>query len=116
PPAFHQWHPLNRGVYIASKTMLAGLLLSAKGDRIGMAASVENRYPFLDEAVVDFLARVPPDLKLRGFREKYLLRLAARRWLPPNCGITSSSSPCSLKMSDNARSPTSSAGRSAPTA
>ena len=36
-----------------------------------MNNSVETRYPFLDEAVVAFLAKVDPRWKLRGFREKY---------------------------------------------
>jgi asparagine synthase (glutamine-hydrolysing) len=47
-----------------------------------MHSSVETRYPFLDEEVMDFLARTPPRWKLRGFQDKYLLRLTAERWLP----------------------------------
>ncbi len=47
-----------------------------------MHSSVETRYPFLDEAVVAFLSKVDPRWKLRGFREKYLLRKVAERWLP----------------------------------
>jgi asparagine synthase (glutamine-hydrolysing) len=62
---------------------LAGLLLQAKGDRVAMHSSVEVRYPFLDEKVFDFTARLHPRWKLRGFRDKHLLRLVAERWLPP---------------------------------
>jgi asparagine synthase (glutamine-hydrolysing) len=62
--------------------MLAGHLLTAKGDRVAMNSSVETRYPFLDEAVFDFLARLHPRWKLRGFCEKYLLKRLAERWLP----------------------------------
>jgi asparagine synthase (glutamine-hydrolysing) len=47
-----------------------------------MHSSVETRYPFLDEEVMGFQARLHPRWKLRGFREKYLLRLVAERWLP----------------------------------
>jgi asparagine synthase (glutamine-hydrolysing) len=61
---------------------LAGLLLNAKGDRVAMHNSVETRYPFLDEEVFAFLARLPPRWKLRGFRDKYLLRQMAGRFLP----------------------------------
>ncbi|MDQ2945566.1 MAG: asparagine synthase C-terminal domain-containing protein, partial [Acidobacteriota bacterium] len=61
---------------------LAGLLLQAKGDRVAMHSSVEVRYPFLDEEVFDFLAKLHPRWKLRGFRDKYLLRLLAERWVP----------------------------------
>jgi asparagine synthase (glutamine-hydrolysing) len=61
---------------------LPGLLLNAKGDRVAMHSSVETRYPFLDEDVFAFLARLHPRWKLRGFQDKYLLRLLAERWLP----------------------------------
>ena len=63
---------------------LAGHLLQAKGDRVSMHSSVEVRYPFLDEAVFDFTSRLHPRWKLRGFRDKHLLRLLAERWLPPS--------------------------------
>ena len=78
-----RWHPLNRGVWIAARVNLAGHLLQAKGDRVAMHSSVEVRYPFLDEDVFDFVARLHPRWKLRGFRDKHLLRLLAERWLPP---------------------------------
>ncbi len=79
-----RWHPLNRGVWIAARVTLAGHLLQAKGDRVSMNSSVEVRYPFLDEEVFDFLAGLDPRWKLRGFRDKHLLRLLAERWLPPS--------------------------------
>lgn len=78
-----KWHPLNRGIWVAARVTLAGLLLQAKGDRVAMHSSVEVRYPFLDEDVFDFLAGLDPNLKLRGFRDKHLLRLLAERYLPP---------------------------------
>ncbi len=77
-----RWHPLNRGIWVAGRVTLAGHLLQAKGDRVAMHSSVEVRYPFLDEAVFDFLSKLHPRWKLRGFRDKYLLRLLAERWLP----------------------------------
>ena len=63
-------------------SLLAGHLLQAKGDRVAMHSSVEVRYPFLDEEVFDFLAKLHPRWKLRGFRDKHLLRLLAERWMP----------------------------------
>jgi asparagine synthase (glutamine-hydrolysing) len=78
------WHPLNRGVWVAARVTLAGLLLQAKGDRVAMHSSVEVRYPFLDEDVFDFLAKIDPKWKLHGFRDKHLLRLLGERWLPPS--------------------------------
>ena len=77
-----RWHPLNRGVWVAARVTLAGHLLQAKGDRVSMHSSVEVRYPFLDEEVFDFLAGLDPRWKLRGFRDKHLLRLLAERWVP----------------------------------
>jgi asparagine synthase (glutamine-hydrolysing) len=77
-----RWHPLNRSLYLGARVHLAGLLLNAKGDRVAMHSSVETRYPFLDEEVFAFLARLHPRWKLRGLREKYLLRRLAERWLP----------------------------------
>lgn len=76
------WDPLNQGLYWAGRIHLAGHLLSLKGDRIAMNSSVEARYPFLDENVFQFLADIHPRWKMRGFREKYILRLLGERYLP----------------------------------
>ena len=77
-----RWDPLNRGLYWAGRIHLAGHLLSLKGDRVAMNSSVETRYPFLDEDVFAFLAKLHPRWKLRGFRDKYILRLLGERYLP----------------------------------
>ena len=77
-----RWAPLNRGLWVGARVTLAGHLLQAKGDRVSMHSSVEVRYPFLDEDVFDFTSRLQPRWKLRGFRDKPLLRLVAERWLP----------------------------------
>jgi asparagine synthase (glutamine-hydrolysing) len=77
-----RWHPLNRSLYLGARVMLPGLLLSQKGDRVAMNASVEARYPFLDEEVFAFLARLHPGWKMRGLREKLILRYLADRWVP----------------------------------
>jgi asparagine synthase (glutamine-hydrolysing) len=53
-----------------------------KVDRMSMLCSLEVRVPFLDEQVVDFAARVPSNLKLRGLTTKYLLRQALSDVLP----------------------------------
>lgn len=82
PERLMRWHPLNRGLAVGMRTLLSGMLLSSKGDRVAMHSSVETRYPFLDEDVVTFLARLHPRWKLRGRKNKYLLRKVAERWLP----------------------------------
>jgi asparagine synthase (glutamine-hydrolysing) len=76
-------HPVHRALYFSGRIHLPGLLLNAKGDRVAMHSSVETRYPFLDEDVFAFLARLHPRWKLRGLLgDKYLLRRLAQRWLP----------------------------------
>jgi asparagine synthase (glutamine-hydrolysing) len=81
--AMGRWHSLNQSAWWASRIHLPGHLLSLKGDRPAMHSSVETRYPFLDEDVFALLAALHPRWKLRGFRDKYLLRLLAGRYLPP---------------------------------
>ncbi len=78
-----RWDPLNQSLYYGYKIHLPGLLLNHKGDRVAMANSVETRYPFLDENVIEMVSKLAPRWKLRGLmRDKYLLRKAAARLLP----------------------------------
>jgi asparagine synthase (glutamine-hydrolysing) len=77
-----RWHPLNQSLYAGYKIMLPGLLMMAKGDRIAMNASVETRYPFLDEDVIEFCAGIDPRYKLRGLTDKWILRRVAASVLP----------------------------------
>ena len=78
-----RWHPLNQSLYVGYKVMLAGLLMIAKGDRIAMHSSVEARYPFLDDDVINFCASIAPEYKLKGMKEKWILRQVAAKTLPP---------------------------------
>jgi len=57
-------------------------LLWSQGDRMLMANSVEGRFPYLDHRVIEFANRLPPRLKMRVLREKYLLKRAMSRYLP----------------------------------
>jgi asparagine synthase (glutamine-hydrolysing) len=77
-----RWHPLHRSVYFGARIQLQGLLLASKGDRVAMHSSVEVRYPFLDDDLMDFVNQLAPRWKLRGLRDKYILRRMASRWLP----------------------------------
>jgi asparagine synthase (glutamine-hydrolysing) len=51
-------------------------------DRTSMAFSIESRVPFLDYRVVEFLASLPEDQKIRGGITKYILRKAMKGLLP----------------------------------
>ena len=63
------------------KTYLHELLM--KQDQMSMAASIESRVPFLDHNLVEFAARLPVSMKLRGLTTKYILRRASDGVLPP---------------------------------
>lgn len=47
-----------------------------------MAASIESRVPFLDHKLVEFSARLPERMKLRGATTKYILRQSMKDVLP----------------------------------
>src|SRR5262249_25023355 len=53
-----------------------------KADRMSMAHSLEVRPPFLDHRIVEFAATLPASLKIRGSRQKILLRELMRDKLP----------------------------------
>jgi len=53
-----------------------------KTDRMSMAHSLEVRPPFLDSRIVDFARSLPQELKIRGFRQKVILRELMRGKLP----------------------------------
>ena len=75
-------HPLNRLLYVDTKTFLLddGLV---KVDRMSMANSLEVRVPLLDHELVEWMARVPPRWKSSGLSTKTLLRDVVRPLLPP---------------------------------
>jgi asparagine synthase (glutamine-hydrolysing) len=86
PADFAWWHPLNQAQYLECVHLMPGYILSSQGDRVAMAHAVEGRFPFLDHRVVEFAARIPPRLKLRGLREKHILREAFADLLPAEIG------------------------------
>ncbi|UXE67977.1 MAG: asparagine synthase (glutamine-hydrolyzing) [Chryseotalea sp. WA131a] len=73
---------LNRRAYVDYKIRLVDHLVSDHGDRMALANSVEVRYPFLDKNLVEFSTKVPSDLKLKDFTEKYILKKMAQRFVP----------------------------------
>lgn len=73
--------PLNRLLYVDLKTFLPCLNLMTT-DKTSMAANLEVRVPFLNRQMIEFAARMPPELKLRGFKRKYILKRALEKLLP----------------------------------
>src|SRR5271165_5289674 len=72
---------IDQMLYVDQQTFLPDLNL-AYSDKLSMAASIETRVPFLDNAVIDFMRRVPPSLKLHGYTQKYLLKKSMEGLLP----------------------------------
>lgn len=81
PPEFERWHPFCQLQYVDMRTRLVGLINHTL-DRTFMARSVEARVPFLDPELAELCSMIPPTLKMKGLREKHILRHALRGLLP----------------------------------
>jgi asparagine synthase (glutamine-hydrolysing) len=73
-------HPLSRVQYLDVKTYLPGDILT-KVDRASMAHSLEVRVPILDHELLEWVASLPPETKLRGREGKYLFKQAMEPYL-----------------------------------
>jgi len=82
PSGFSNWAPLNRDQWLEYTTLLSGYILSAQGDRMLMANSVEGRFPFLDPELVNFANSLPPHIKLKDLNEKFILKEAFSKEIP----------------------------------
>ena len=74
-------HPLSLVQYLDFKSYLVGDILT-KVDRASMAHALEVRVPILDHELVEWMARLPPDLKLHGSEGKYIFKRALEPLLP----------------------------------
>ncbi len=74
--------PLDALLYIDSKTYLPGDILT-KVDRMSMAVSLEARVPLLDHKLIEFVTRIPADLKMAGLETKHLFKQAVADLVPP---------------------------------
>ena len=75
-------HVLHKRSYIDFKLRLSDHLIADHCDRVTYANSVEGRYPFLDIDLVEFAKTIPPDMKLNGLVEKYILKKLAAKYIP----------------------------------
>ena len=73
--------PLNQLLYVDLKTFLPCLNLITT-DKTSMAANLEVRVPFLNREMIEMAAHMPPRLKLRGLKRKYVLKRALETVLP----------------------------------
>ena len=91
PPSYGAMHRIAEGVpatpwlhqilYLDLKGYLAEGVLQ-KVDRASMACSLEVRVPLLDRRVVEVAASLPPEMKLRRFTTKHVLKWLLRKQLP----------------------------------
>jgi asparagine synthase (glutamine-hydrolysing) len=82
PENFDSWNQLSKSQWLETTVFMSGYLLSSQGDRMGMANSVEGRFPFLDYRVIEFCSSLPAGYKLKGLNEKYLLKKLLKNKIP----------------------------------
>jgi len=82
PADFSSLDYLAKAQYLEMSLFLSNYLLSSQGDRMAMAHSVEIRLPYLDYRLLDFMARVPHQLKIKELNEKFILKKAFQGILP----------------------------------
>jgi len=72
---------LDRAQYADLTFWLPGDILTMV-DRTSMAVSLEASEPLLDHRLIEFAARLPERLRVRGAQGKWLMKQAMRRYLP----------------------------------
>jgi len=70
--------PVSELLYVDTKTYMVGDILT-KVDRMSMLNSLEVRVPILDHQFMEWVTGLPPEWKLRGSKQKYILRKLAER-------------------------------------
>lgn len=70
----------NKMTHFDQQTLLPALLQVE--DRMSMAVSLESRVPLLDYRIAELVASMPPTLKFKGGKTKYILKKAMAVLLP----------------------------------
>ncbi len=72
-PIFEMFEdPINAMGYFDFKYIMPSLL--QMGDRMSAAFGLENRCPFLDKDVIEFGFNLPPEIKIKNFNQKNILK------------------------------------------
>ncbi len=74
---------VNREIYLDMRFMMTDSVLM-KVDKMSMASALEVRVPLLDHVLVEFIASLPGNWKLRGLKTKAMLRTGLTGLLPDN--------------------------------
>lgn len=56
--------------------------LMVKNDRTFMAHSIEGRFPYMDRLLLEFAQTIPPGLRIKGLRRRYMQKRAMKRLMP----------------------------------
>jgi asparagine synthase (glutamine-hydrolysing) len=70
--------PVSELLYVDTKTYMVADILT-KVDRMSMLNSLEVRVPILDHQFIEWVTGLAPEWKLRGSKQKYILRKLAER-------------------------------------
>ncbi len=71
---------VNQMTYFDLKGSLPSLLHVE--DRVSMAVSIESRVPLLDHRIIEFMAKIPPNIKFAGGRMKHLFKESIKNTVP----------------------------------
>jgi asparagine synthase (glutamine-hydrolysing) len=81
PQEFERWRRFAQLQYLEINSRLSDFITRTL-DAASMAYGLEARVPFLDHEFVELCSQIPPNLKMRGLHEKYILRRALEGALP----------------------------------
>lgn len=80
-PIWEESHDLNATLRCSiTHNSLPALL--RYGDRVNMAFGVENRSPFLDHRLIEYVSALPSNMKIRGGTTKWIFRSIANGRIP----------------------------------
>ena len=81
--AYSNMNIFDRVSMLDQKTYLLSLLI--RQDKMGMAANVENRVPYLDYKLVEFAFSLPLSEKIQQKKSKIILKKIAKKYIPREC-------------------------------
>lgn len=76
-----EFEELTRTLYTDFKIVLEGDML-VKVDRMSMLNSIETRVPMLDKNVIELAFSMPPDFKIKGRNQKFILKDTFKDLIP----------------------------------
>ncbi|WOO34830.1 asparagine synthase-related protein [Anaerocolumna sp. AGMB13020] len=75
---------INRRSYIDFKLRLMNHKNFQIASKMSRSYGIRTHYPFLDNRMIDFVCRLPRNMRLKGNTDKYIVREAAKTYIPPD--------------------------------